>query len=173
MAVNFSALYTKFGKPLLKFLVKRYNLELETAEEIAQEAWLAAFKSYNTFNNKSTFFTWVCKIAMFKTADYYRKFVNRRSGLVSPTLEHLNNLIDPQVTPEEFASLEDMSFKIRDCLNLLPEKYKMVLWLRYYKQYSYSEMAKELNMSERAVEGTLYRAKKQFLDLAIEAEITL
>ena len=93
--------------------------------------------------------------------------------MVSPTLEHLNNLIDPQVTPEEFASLEDMSFKIRDCLNLLPEKYKMVLWLRYYKQYSYSEMAKELNMSERAVEGTLYRAKKQFLDLAIEAEITL
>lgn len=173
MTAVFSKLYLKFGQPLLRFLVKRYNLDSDTAEEIAQEAWLAAYKSFHTFNNKSTFFTWVCKIAIFKTADYYRKFVNRNSGLISPTLDHLNSLISTDVTPEEFASLEEMSFKIRECLNLLPERYKQVLWMRFYKQYSYLEIANELKISERAVEGTLYRAKKQFIELATAANLQL
>ncbi|MFC1622212.1 RNA polymerase sigma factor [Patescibacteria group bacterium] len=158
---TFVLLYRKFAKPLLKFLLKRYNLPLSEAEEIAQETWVAAYKSYHTFENRSKFFTWLCKIAMCRTADYYRKFVNRKSGLISPSLEKLNNLVSSELTPEEEFSLLEVKRNVKRGLRLLPENYKKVLILRYYYDCSYAEIAKELRISVRAVEGRLYRAKKE------------
>ncbi len=158
-------LYQKFAKPLLKFLIKKYHLDEEVAAELAQEAWLAAFKSFNTFQNKSTFFTWLCKIAIFKTADYYRKFINKDSGFIAPTLDDVNNLISPDITPEEYATLIDVRLKVKRCLLLLPEKYKQILLLRYYKQYTYTQIANEMHLSVRNVESVLTKAKKEFAPL--------
>ncbi len=162
MSELFGDLFKRLAKPLLGFLIRRYNIDQETAEEIAQETWLAAYKSYSTFQSKSKFFTWLCKIAMFKTADYYRKYVNKNSGLVSPTLDVLNSLVSPTLNPEEELVLVELRNNVGKCLALLPEKYKKILEMRYVKQYSYSQIAQELNLSERSVEGLLYRAKKQF-----------
>ncbi len=163
-------LYQKFAKPLLRFLIKRYNLDEDTAAELAQEAWLAAFKSYKTFNNKSTFFTWLCKIAIFKSADYYRKYINKNSGFIAPTLDDVNNLISPDITPEEYATLVDMRDKVKKCLMLLPEKYQQILLLRYYNQYSYKQIAEEMHLSLRTVEHTLEKAKKKFVPLYLNLE---
>lgn len=102
---------------------------------------------------------------MYRTADYYRKFVNRKSVLVSPTLEKLYNLVSLELTPVEQASIEDVKKGVKRMLQLLPDNYKKILVLKYYDNYSYSEIAQELGISTRAVEGRLYRARKELVSV--------
>ncbi len=157
--------FSSLARPLFLFLVRRTGGDTELAREIVQETYVAAEKSLATFQKKSTLFTWVCKIALHKLADYYRRKVNRSSMVFVPLAGHLDQLVDPQITPLERLSLEELVESVKKCLNLLPNRYKQLLQLRYYENLSYQEISLRVGLSERSVEGLLYRAKKDFKKL--------
>lgn len=154
-------LYRRFGRPLVAFLIKRNGHSLEEAEDILQETMIAALKGLAKFQNKCNYFTWLCKIALNKSADYYRRCIHENSRLVIPLIEELDSLINPTATPEEKLLLGELRFKIRHCINLLPEEYRRLINLRYYSELTYKQIGKIVGSSERSVEGKLYRAKKQ------------
>lgn len=158
---SFETLYKKFALPLMKFLVKRVGGDQETAEEIFSQTILAAWKGFSTFENKATFFTWICRIALNKMADYYRNQIHERSILIAPTLEDIANIHDKNLTPEEAHSLEELRKTIKECLLLLPEDKRQLLYLRFWKDLSIKKIAEILGMSERSVEGKIYRAKQE------------
>ncbi len=130
------------------------------AEEVLQSTLMAIVKSFHTFHNKSTFFTWVCKIALNKMADYYRDQVNKRSRFVVPTAAQLNSIVDPAISEEERLSLEELKASVNRSLNLLPPEYRRLLHLKYYLDLSNRQISLKLNLSGRRLEGKLYRAKK-------------
>lgn len=156
---NFELIYKKFALPTMKFLVKRMGGDTTAAEEVFQRTVVAAWQGFNTFENKSTYFTWLCRIALNKMADYYREQVNYRSTFISPTLEQWANLKDRSLTPEEKLALNELRDSVHQCLDLLPEDKRNLLYLRYWKEMSLSGIAEMLGISERAAEGKLYRAK--------------
>jgi RNA polymerase sigma-70 factor (ECF subfamily) len=157
-AINF--LYQTLGQKILKFILKRSGGDLEAAEAVLQDTFIAAFKSFHTFHRKSTYFTWLCKIALNKLADYYRHQVHRRSRFVIPTINQLNSVIDPAISPEEKLALDELKAKVNACLGLLPLQYRRLLHLKYYEELSTREICLRLNLTPRSMEGKLYRAKK-------------
>ena len=148
-----SFLYRKFGQRILKVLLKRNGGDLTVAEQVLQDTYVAAFKSFHTFHHKSTYFTWLTKIALNKLADYYRGQVNKNFQLPIdlPTLG---------LSHEEKMALDELKFQVNACLNLLPSEYRRLLHLRYYEELSLKQIAVQLQITPRQLEGRLYRAKK-------------
>ena len=145
--------------PLTKFIVKRVGGDQDAVEEVFSRTLEAAWKGWNSFEHKSTYFTWLCRIALNKAADYYRDQVNERSRIITPTFKRLAEYKSSELSPEEYLVLEELKVGVNDCLNLLPYKTRRLLWLRYWKELTLFEIAKMMGISERAVEGRLYRAR--------------
>ena len=159
---NFEKVYKKLALPLTKFIVKAVGGNEDVVDEVLSETMTAAWKGWNTFKHKSSYFTWLCRIALNKIADYYRDQVNRNSGIIVPLLGNLDIPNNKDLSPEEKLVLDELKVSVNKCLNFLPYEKRRLLWFKYWKDLSYNEIAKILGISERAVEGRIYRAKQEF-----------
>ena len=160
--MQFTKLYKQFMSPLTRFVFKKIGSDPENADIIVSETFEAAWKGYKTFKNKSSFFTWLCRIALNKIADYYRGQINKRSHIVVPTLKKWSQIESKDIPIEEKLVLDELRTKVNDVLNLLPEEKRKLLWYRYWHDLSYKEISVKLQISPRAVEGKIYRAKSAF-----------
>ncbi len=162
---NLTVNYRKFSRPILHFLLKHTGGDLEIAESVVQDTFISAFISFRAFRHKSSYFTWLCKISLNRLADYYRREIHYKSKIVAPSLEKFNTLVDPSLTPDERLSLEELCTSVNACLNILPEKYRQLLHMKYYQDLSAKEICFRLGLSPRKLEGRLYRARKSFARL--------
>ena len=158
----FEKVYQKLALPLTKFIIKAVGGKEEVVDEILSETFIAAWKGWHTFKHKSSYFTWLCRIALNKIADYYRDQIHHNSQIIVPLFGNLDIPDDKTLSPEEKMSLGELRASVNNCLNLLPYEKRRLLWFRYWKDLSYTEMARMMNISERAVEGKLYRARHAF-----------
>lgn len=163
--MEYEKLYKQFFSPLTRFVFKKIGSDPENADIIVSETFEAAWKGYKTFKHKSSFFTWLCRIALNKIADYYKDQINRRSRFVVPTLKQLSQIESKDIKVDEKLVLDEMRSKVNEILNLLPENKRKLLQYRYYKDLSYKEISIVMKISPRAVEGKIYRAKKAFAKL--------
>lgn len=159
---QFDSLYRKFSSPLFKFIAKHLRRDQTAVEEVFEETVVASWKGYKTFKHKSSYFTWLCRIALNKIADYYHDQVHQNSRIVVPLIDSLTDVDTRALSPEESLALKELRASVNGCLNLLPYEKRKLLWFRYWKDYSYDQIGKMLGISERAVEGKLYRAKHEF-----------
>lgn len=159
---HFEDLHKKFSTPLFRFIAKRIGAKPEATEEVFEETVIAAWKGFKTFKYKSTYFTWLCRIALNKIADYYRDQIHERSHIIVPTLKAMSLIEAGDISPEERLVLNDLRDNVNACLNLLPTNVRKLLWYRYWRGMSYDQIAKVMDISVRAVEGRLYRAKESF-----------
>lgn len=164
---GFELAYRAFAKPLMKFIIKKMSGDVEAAEEVFSRTIVAGLKGYHTFEHKSKFFTWICKIALNKTADYYREKINERSKFIAPTLEQLANIPSSKLSIEEAIALKELRIAVYGCLMLLPEEKRKILYLRYWRNLTLQKIAKTIGSTERSVEGKIYRAKRELKDIIL------
>jgi RNA polymerase sigma-70 factor (ECF subfamily) len=160
--MEFDKIYHKISTPLFRFIAKRIGADEELANEIFEETVVAGWKGLKTFRHKSSYFTWLCRIALNKIADYYHDQVNSKSRIIVPLIDSLNQIDSKNLSPEEEMALQELRSSVNNCLNLLPYSKRQLLWFRYWKDMSYDQISKIMGISERAVEGRIYRAKEQF-----------
>jgi RNA polymerase sigma-70 factor (ECF subfamily) len=159
---SFSGFYKKFSIPLFRFIAKRIGADEKVTEEIVEDTFVAAWRGLKTFRHASSYFTWLCRIALNKIADYYHDQVNQNSGIIVPLIEGITKADVNVLSPEEALALKELRKAVNDCLDLLPAEKRRLLQFRYWSNLSYAEISKILGISERAVEGQLYRAKHEF-----------
>lgn len=159
---KFNSLYKKYLSPLTRFVFKKIGSDPYQADIIVSETFEAAWKGYKTFKHKSSFFTWLCRIALNKIADYYKDQISTRSKLVFPTLKKLSQIESKDIAIDEKMALDELKQSVNNVLDLLPEDKRKLLQFRYYRDLSYKEISIIMKISPRAVEGKIYRAKKSF-----------
>lgn len=164
---GFEIMYKEAALPLMKFLVKRMGGDVRAAEDVFQDTALAALKGYYTFEHKSAFFTWICRIGLNKMADYYRAQIRHESKIVAPFFEEIASIGSSELSLEERLSLNELRGSVRECLNLLPEDKQELIYMRYWLDMPIRTIAQKLNISERAAEGKVYRAKIAFREAII------
>jgi RNA polymerase sigma-70 factor (ECF subfamily) len=158
---TFVLLYKVWALPLMKFLVKRTGGDQQAAEEVFSRTMIAAWQGMHTFEHKSQFFTWICRIALNKLADYYREQIHHNSLLIAPTLEEFASIRSRDLSPEEKLVLNELKNDIRECLHLLPDDKRQLLYMRFWKGLTIKKIASITRSSERAVEGKIYRSKQE------------
>lgn len=157
---SFETIYRLLALPVLKFIVKKMGGDQAAAEEVFGRTIAAAWEGWHKFRHKSSYFTWICRIALNKIADYYRDQVNDNSRWVLPVLEDIVSADTDKLDPYERASLSELRAAMRECLDLLPDEKRKLLQFRYWREMTIKEIASITGSSERAVEGKIYRAKK-------------
>lgn len=157
---SFEAIYKFLALPVLKFIVKKMGGNQTAAEEVFARTISAAWEGWHKFRHKSSYFTWICRIALNKIADYYRDQVNDNSRWVLPVLENITQADTGTLDSYERASLAELRSAMRECLDLLPDEKRKLLQFRFWREMSIREIATLTGSTERAVEGKIYRAKQ-------------
>ena len=153
------AFYKVYSPRILKYLRSRLPRN-EDAEEILNDVFFDAIDNLPLFQKKSSIQTWLYKIAHNKLVDFYRK-KKIKSILLSqvPYLEIIAN----EISQPEFQFEKD---KIRDriesALQTLSEQYREILTLRYEFGFSVKQLALHFDLSFKAAESLLFRARIRF-----------
>lgn len=151
--------YKKYYFGLKKFISQKIDDE-GVVEEIANDVMLAVMKSDSSFDGRCSEFSWVCSIAKHKIIDYYRKKkIKTILFSVSPMFEEI---ADKALTPERDVLKNELKEEIKKTFAELKKGYKNLLRLKYIEGKKVSEIARETNLTAKAVESRLTRAKKQF-----------
>jgi RNA polymerase sigma-70 factor (ECF subfamily) len=132
------------------------------AEEVVEETFVAAWRGWNSFEHKSSYFTWLCRISLNKISDYYRDQIHHKSRIVVPIIDALAEADTKSLSPEETLALNDLRKSVNKCLDSMSPEKRRLLQYRYWYDMTYEEIGKIMDISERAVEGRIYRAKEEF-----------
>jgi RNA polymerase sigma factor (sigma-70 family) len=162
---SFELVYKELALPLTKFVMKRMGASEDKVEEVVEETLVAAWRGWGAFRHKSSYFTWLCRISLNKISDYYRDQVNKHSRIVCPIIDALTETDSKSLSPEEALALKDLRRSVNNCLDLMSPEKRKLLQYRYWYDLSYGEISKLLGISERAVEGQIYRAKHEFAEV--------
>ncbi|PSR15112.1 MAG: RNA polymerase subunit sigma-24 [Bacteroidetes bacterium] len=150
-------------------LMLRMTKDREDALDLTQEAFGKAFTRMASYVPNYAFSTWLYKIAVNNCIDYVRK--KKLSTLsidesmdADSTQDYSNILHAHGLNPEEAVIRDqriDLMHQVLKCLN---EKYRIMIELRYFQEYSYEEIASELDIPLGTVKAQLFRAKELLSD---------
>lgn len=154
-----SNFYKTNSPKILKYLHKHLPSK-EDAEDLTNDVFFEAIDSLQVLNKESNLDAWLYRIAHNKMVDYYRK-KKIKSLLLSqmPYLEIISNEIHQ---PEFQFEKDRIRDKIEKTLVSLSEKYQKILRLHYEDGISVKDLAIRLDLSFKATESLLFRARKQF-----------
>lgn len=155
-----------------------YNLcyrmlgERTEAEDATQECFLRAYRNLMRYDHQRSFKTWLLSIASNFCIDQLRR---RRMTQVSlddePTAAYLA-LASDEPTPEQVAITQETSEEFQQLLETLPEDYRLIVVLRYWYDYSYTEIAELSGNSVSAVKSKLFRARRRLAEAIPKTERT-
>ena len=145
-----------------------YNLtsNKEDTYDLSQETFIKAFQSIGRFKARSSFFTWLYRIAVNTTLTHLKK--NRFRSFLS--FETLHEEACPTDVLEAFSSksstekpalLKELQYKLNEALQTLSVKHRTVIVLFEIDDLSHQEIAEIMNCSVGTVRSRLHYAKKQ------------
>jgi RNA polymerase sigma-70 factor (ECF subfamily) len=126
------------------------------AEDVAQEAFVRAWRGLPGFRGQARFTTWLYRIVHNLCLNRLPKL--RRELLQTEPLEEV--LADPDPAPSDLFDMREQLAFLHAQLGQLPEKYRLVLTLRYLQQLSYDEIATTLDVPMGTVKTHIHRARR-------------
>ena len=168
-----------FGELVERYQVKVYNLALrltgneDDACDMAQEAFLRAWRSLGAFQFESAFSTWLFRLTHNVCIDHLRS--RQRKSAVSLTVQDDESselsqldLPDPAPDPEQALLLAEDRALVAQALAALPADYREILTLRAINDLSYQQIAEILHLQEGTVKSRLSRARAQLRNKVLE-----
>jgi RNA polymerase sigma-70 factor (ECF subfamily) len=128
------------------------------AEDVAQEAFVRAYTQLHTYKESHRFSTWLLSIASHLAIDQLRR--RRFLALPLENVPFLEWIADLSQGPEDSALALEASDEMQRVLAVLPPKYRAVLVLRYWHDFSYEEIAEVLQLTPPLVKARLHRARE-------------
>jgi RNA polymerase sigma-70 factor, ECF subfamily len=135
----------------------------QEAEDALQEVFLKVHENAHRFEPKATVSAWLHRI----TANHCLNLLRQRHPQESIDADDFPGLPDLGATPLEALEEQDLSRRLEQLLDALPENQRRALVLKRFAGLSYQEIAAEMGLSPQAVDGLLKRAR-QFLKKALQ-----
>ena len=131
----------------------------EDAQEAAQDAFLALWRSVKSFRGEASLSTWLYRLATNACIDLLRR--NKRGGeRVSLDDEETTfELSDPSPLPEQVVERRETQRLIEEGLAALPEEYRAILLLREAEGLSYAEIADAMHIELGTVKSRISRGR--------------
>ena len=140
----------------------------EMANDVAQEAFIRAWKAIEKFRGDSTFSTWIYRITV-NTAWTLRKKAKKHNTLnIDDTYEPI--VIDEKKDPELVAINSDLSSVLVNALDKIPIDQRIIVELKNIEGRSHKEIADYLDISVTAAKVRLHRAHQKLRQILEEVE---
>ena len=131
------------------------------SEDIAQEAFVKAFKNIDKFRGDSSFYTWIYRIAINTAKNY---FSNKAIGAETYNEDILDSALSDislnSDNPETLLVAEEMKDAINQAFQNLPDEIRSTLSLREYDGLSYEEIAKVQNCPIGTVRSRIFKGRE-------------
>ncbi|MEY4717961.1 MAG: hypothetical protein RL563_579 [Pseudomonadota bacterium] len=159
----FDLLVIKYQHKLVH-LVNRYVKDPSEAQDVAQDAFIKAYRALPEFRGESAFYTWLYRIAI-NTAKNYLLSRSRRHYDYEIDVQDAEQLGDTPLlkdieTPEESLMNEQVVQVISAAIDALPEEMRVAITLREFEGMSYEEIAEVMDCPIGTVRSRIFRARE-------------
>jgi RNA polymerase sigma-70 factor (ECF subfamily) len=160
----FDLLVIKYQRKLGR-LLSRFMRDPGEVEDVAQEAFLKAYRALPSFRGDSAFYTWLYRIGI-NTAKNYLVAMGRRAptstAIDAEEAEDMGQLEHAQElnTPENMLMSRQVADTVNQTLEKLPEELRTAISLREMEGLSYEEIASVMNCPIGTVRSRIFRARE-------------
>jgi RNA polymerase sigma factor (sigma-70 family) len=165
----YGELLERYRDAIYFMLLKMVNSPVD-AEDLTIEAFGKAFKNIDQYTPNFAFSTWLFKIATNNCIDFIRK--KRASHIsIDQTIDGEDSLAPSTMIPSDDPDPETYMINqqkikhMRKVVSRLKPRYRQLVELRYFKEYSYDEIAVELDIPIGTVKAQLFRARELLLNI--------
>ncbi|MFO7924880.1 MAG: sigma-70 family RNA polymerase sigma factor [Bacteroidales bacterium] len=157
----YAELLGRYRDSIYFMLLKMVNNPSD-AEDLTIEAFGKAFKSINQYAPNFAFSTWLFKIATNNCIDFMRKKKSTPLSFETAGEDHedpSHHIQSEDMDPEETLISHQKLKMMKDIVSKLKPRYRKLIELRYFNEYSYDEIARELDLPIGTVKAQLFRAR--------------
>lgn len=165
----FDQFFKEYFPRLFRFALGRVDNDPALAEEVVQRTMCIVVRKMGNYRGEALLFTWLCQICRNEMAAVFRQRGDQyREHL--PIEDHpavqaaLESMFADDYRPESAQRQQEIAEFVRATLQHLPLRYARALEMKYVGGHSVIEIARELEVSEKAAESLLTRARKAFKD---------
>jgi RNA polymerase sigma-70 factor (ECF subfamily) len=133
--------------------------DYEEASEVTQEAFLAAWQGLPSFRGEACFATWLYRIAYNCSLRQLEQHKRERALQGAIQAEQILEEVNKERQVEDILELRGRQTLVREQMENLPARYRMVLILRHLQDMTYEEMAEVLTMPIGTIKTHLFRAR--------------
>lgn len=159
----FDLLVLRYQQRIVK-LVMRYVHDPAEAEDVAQEAFIKAYRALPKFRGDSAFFTWLYRIAINTAKNYVvalqRRPVEYNLDLQAPEQRELNARLRDEDSPEGIALRDELQETVERAIASLPEELRTAIMLRELDGLSYEQIAQAMDCPVGTVRSRIFRARE-------------
>jgi len=157
----FEKLFLRYKDAIFYFLLRIVNNRTD-AEDLTLECFGKAFRNINQYSTKYAFSTWLFRIASNTSIDFIRK---KKKNIIKFDTKDDGNMDLPLYesktpSPEQQIINKQNAIYMRRKVSQLKDRYRILIELRYFKEFSYDEIAQELNLPIGTIKAQLFRARK-------------
>jgi RNA polymerase sigma-70 factor (ECF subfamily) len=160
----FELLVAKYQRKLAR-LLSRFIRDPAEVEDVAQEAFIKAYRALPSFRGESAFYTWLYRIGI-NTAKNYLVAMGRRAPTTTEfDSEEAENFDDGEQlrdvnTPENELMSKQIAQTVNETMEALPEELRTAIVLRELDGLSYEEIATVMNCPIGTVRSRIFRARE-------------
>ena len=151
------------------FMLLKMVHNKDDAEDLTIEAFGKAFKNLHHYEPEFAFSTWLFKIANNNAIDFIRRQKGKSVPIDNPgnapNDENPLQLPSDLPDPEEQLIRKQKAILLKTVVDQLKPRYSKLVKLRFYQEYSYEEIAKELHLPLGTVKAQLFRAKELLFNI--------
>ena len=143
---RFHDLFERYYDAVFRQIALMLGRDHAAAEDVAQETWWRIARSLKTFEGRSGFYAWACRIASNEVKRWWGK--HKKPTTVGP---------EPSEDPTD---ARDQAELVQAVLRRIPEEFRQPLLLDLWEGYSVREIGEALDLPEGTVKSRLHRAKE-------------
>ena len=171
----YEELFKRYKDAIFFMLLKMVNNKND-AEDLTFEAFGKAFRNIKQYSPKYAFSTWLFKIASNNCIDFLRKKKGNTisiDGKDDNDNERSITLESSGLNPEQDFIKKQKAKIMRNEVGRLKERYRRLIELRYFEEFSYEEIAQELKLPIGTVKAQLFRARELLFNNLKDSEVKI
>ena len=163
-AAEYAYFVNQYSQQVLDFTVRMVGSKAD-AEELAQNAFVKAYRALERFEGKASFLTWISRIAYNESINHLKR---RKIRLID--IDEAS-IADDDIADDELSTGNEERIRLmEDALDNLPPDERMLVHLYYYEDKPLQEIAYVMDAESNALAVRLHRIRKKLLIMIKEKE---
>ena len=158
----FTYIVDRYSDKLLRYIRRITNINEQDREDLLQNVFIKIYLNLNDFDESLSFNAWVYRITHNEVVDFSRQQKRKlKQGYRDTDDDFFLIEKDPFGILEEVYRAED-AHVMREVFQVITEKHREILYLRFIEQYSYKDISDILKKTESNVTSLIHRARNEF-----------